>query len=330
MATKQSERIGDTRWLPYSLADRARIQESGALDYREPVPRPPNPTGFHIEDLKGNPILSSDIIVPRTDPRGNVSARYFESWKKAKDSRIGIASNTYSIKGFGPVACLSDLERRVLSYLEMCPFVVEIRSQYPEWDRIKVGKRRAANTGIPKSGVMTIDFVVTYQIPGSRELRYHAISCKPYDQIFEDEVVGRHQREIALLSIWNCTHQIMTEHSITDIQDRNNQRFMQLMLHTENVYSCAENAMKLANRLNKVSIQGDYDFVLAVIGDEYGWDLNTSYKYFGVAIFLGYLKYDHSKEFLPESEVLDLTDERRQLLPRLQYSTLPTSAYATA
>lgn len=330
MAPPTHQKLGDTSLIPFSPGDAARIRRTGELNYVERVPQPRNPTGFNLEDQLGRPILTSDIIVPARDRRGNPSAATYESWRKANHSRVGIPSNTYSIKGHGVVACLSDLERRLLSYCEMNPLVVEIRSQYPEWDRNKSHQRVASDERLLETEVMTIDFVLTLQIPSSRKVRYHAISCKPYTALCDDEVIRRHEREIERLSLWNCTHQIITEHSFTSIQDRNNQRLLQYMLHSGNVYLYADDAYQLAKTLRYANAEGDYDHVLTWAGKRNGWCRDEGYRLFGIAHFLGYMVCDHSHELLPETPV-KLDELNRKYLPRLNLNLLPggaTYAYA--
>lgn len=310
---------------------------TGRFDLDQRPPRPPNPTGFYIQDLSGRPILSSDIVIPSRDPRGHHCARNFESWKKARASRIGIPSNTYSIKGHGPVACLSNLERQVLSFLEMNPAVVQIRSQYPEWDFAKIAERRRNNRNytMRETEMLTIDFVVTYQAPGTRELKYHAISCKPYTDLVLDEVIRRHDKEWSFVSLWDCTHEIMTEHSISEIEDRNNQRLLQYMLYTEDVYLYAGNAHALAIALDSLNPDGDYDHVLTWVGHRFDWSRDDAYRYFGIAHFLGYMTFDHSRELLPEApmfaqrpELLDV--DYRDFLPSMNLSRLPGANHGHA
>lgn len=322
MDKAKCERIGDTSRLRGSPQAAETYRLTGKFYLDEAPPRPENPTGLYIQDLQGRPILTADIIVPTRDPRGHPSAREFDSWKKALASKIGVPNNTFSIKGHGAVACLSNLERQVLSSLEMNPAVVEIRTQYPEWNFLEIAERRRSNRYYQMREVemFTVDFIITYQIPGTHELRYHAISCKPLDYLLDDDVVRRHEKEIRYLALWGCTHEIMTEYSISEIEDLNNQRLLQYMLYVENVYHYANHAHALAIALDSLRPDGDYDDVLAWLGNQFDWTRNDAYRYFGIAHFLGYLKFDHSRELLPESpmyerhpELLDI--DFREFLP---------------
>jgi hypothetical protein len=290
--------------------------------FRQPLP--PNPTGFNIQDQLGRLVLASDIVVPELDPRGNPSAARYESWRKANHSRIGIPSNTYSIKGRGMVACLSTLERRFLSYCEMNPMVLEIRSQYPEWDTNKSTAALDADKRLLETDIMTVDFVLTLQVPRSRKVRYHAISCKRYEDLQKESTSRRHAREIRRLGLWGCTHEIFTEYSFTKIQDKNNQRLLQYMLHTENIYDHARPAYQLANIIRRAKGAGDLDQLITWAAKQLGFDRDMGYRLFGIAHFIGYMVCDHTKELLPETK-MEFTEENRHFLPRLDVNLLPMS-----
>jgi len=300
MAYPKRKLIADCSHLPYTADDAARIFRTGQLDYVETIPRPENETGFYLADLLGRPILSWPPDLPKFDPRGNPSAADFEEWKKAQDSKIGIAGNYFSFKGCGLVPCHSDLEKRHLSCFEMNPFVIEIRGQYPEWERSVYRKYKALGMRMPKRSLMTIDFVLTLKIPGRPGLHYHAVSIKPYELLLQSSVQKRHKREVALLREWGCTHEVMTEHSITASQVMNNRRLFEYMRYTESISTYRAAASDMAVALLKDVVLRTCDRKIEIVANRAGWSLNEGYRIFAIANFLGYLAINHKHELLPD------------------------------
>lgn len=310
-------RHGDVSFFPGSPEDAFRIRTTGLLEPEPPkYPPPHNPTGFNLADLKAPAILQVPIEVPSHDPRGHPCAVNFESWKRIKECSVGIASNTFSHKGHGRVACLSNLERIGLSHFEMNPHVLEIRSQYPEWDRGKFTQRLVRGDNIPKNDVMTIDFVLTIKIPGSSRLHYHGISFKPYKDLELEKNPERHERERKILGLWGATHEIMTEHTFSEKEDVNNQRLFQYMLHVTDINRYAKLAKDFAKRLLSSTAKGTYDRVITMNAKAMRQSRDEGYRLYALAHFLGYLRFDHRNDLLPESP---FGETREDGFPTLKY-----------
>ncbi len=300
MAYQKRKLIADRSHLPYTPGDAARILRTGQLEHVEHFLRPENETGFYLADLPGRPILSWPPDLPDYDPRGNPSALNFEHWKKAQDSKIGIAGNYFSFKGHGLVPCHSALEHRHLSHFEMNPFVVEIRTQYPEWKLSLYQEFNSMAMRMPKRGLMTIDFLLTLKIPGRSGIHYHAVSTKPYEKLLQPKVQRRHEREAELLMHWGCTHEVMTEHSISLNESINNRRLFEYMRYTDDIASYRAAALDLAGALlNDVTLR-TCDQKIELIAKRFGWSQNKSYRIFGIANFLGYLGLNRNYPLLPD------------------------------
>ncbi len=263
--------------------------------------------------------MTVPIEVPSHDPRGHPCAVNYESWKRIKDCRYGIASNTFSHKGHGHVACLSNLERIGLSHFEMNPYVLEIRSQYPEWDRDKFASRLERGGDIPKNNVMTIDFMLTIKIPGSSQPHYHGVSFKPYKELELNKNPERHERERQILGLWGATHEIMTEHTFSKKEDINNQRLFQYMLHVNDVHRYPKIAWNFAKRLLNSEAQGDYDRVISMVAKKLKYSRDEGYRLFALAHFFGYLRFDHENELLPDTP---FTKSRKRMTPSISYRLL--------
>lgn len=286
--------------LPYTPEDAVHIRQTGRLDYVRSFPRPLNQSGFYLSDLTGRPLLSWPPELPRHDTRGNPSVPEFEAWKKAQDSKIGIAGNYFSFKGRGRVPCHSSLEHGHLSCFEMNPFIVEIRTQYPEWSRSQYLQTKGNQVRMPKHSLMSIDFMLTIKIPGRLGLHYHGVSTKPYELLSDPAVRRRHERETAMLAEWGCTHEIMTEHTFTSNEVRNNQRLLQFMLHTEDISTHEDEAAALADQLSEDNVLRSFDKKIDLVARRSGWTRDKGYRVFAIANFLGYLAVDHAYEIFPE------------------------------
>lgn len=302
--TYRTHVIADSSPLPFTPADAERIARTGQVDALPSFSRPDSLSNFYIEDIRDGSVLEWPQKLPDFDPRGHHSAPRFEHWKKAQDSRIGIAGNYPSFKGCGLVPCHSALERTHLSYFEMNPHVVEIRAQYPEWDRNSYRLHESLGLNMPKRGLITIDFVLTLKIPGESTLRYHAVSSKPYGKLTDPAVQRRHQREFDLLSRWGCTHQIMTEHSVSRRQAINCHRLFEYMRYVDDISALRESAQLMAKALLSQKMIGTCDQRISAAAEGTGFSLNEGYRAFGVANFLGYLEVDHRYEILPDHQLV--------------------------
>lgn len=286
--------------LPYTPEDASYIRQTGRLDHVPSLPQPRNQSGFYLSNLTGHPLLAWPPELPRHDVRGNPSVPEFEPWKKAQDSRIGIAGNYFSFKGGGRVPCHSSLEQVHLSCFEMNPFIVEIRAQYPEWSRSQYLQMKGNQVRMPKHSLMSIDFMLTIKIPGRLGLHYHGVSTKPYELLRDPAVERRHAREKAMLAEWGCSHEIMTEHTFTTKEVRNNQRLLQFMLHTEDISTHRDEAAVLSAQLAGDNVPGSCDSKIELVAQRFGWTRDKGYRVFAIANFLGYLAIDHAYELLPE------------------------------
>ncbi|MFL9954389.1 hypothetical protein PQR65_13395 [Paraburkholderia nemoris] len=293
MAETKQMIIGDCSHLPFSRAEAVRLRVLGEeVETKLPFD-PSHPEKVFLRSLAGRPILDWPVALPPRDPRGVESAETFECWKNASASKVGIAGSYFSFKAGGRTALHSHLEARLLRYFEMCPFVAEIRTQYPAWDREKYLWCSERGNRMRKSDVMTVDFMLTLQIPGHPFRVYHGVSGKPAALVGNEKVVSRHGREEDTLWKWRCTHEVMTEETIGEIEFSNYRRLFALMLHVEDIGAHAPAAEQLAHVLYETNARGSLNRVLGMVAKRLGWSLAHGYLLFGIGHFLGYLRWDH-------------------------------------
>ncbi|CAN0627317.1 protein of unknown function [Burkholderia multivorans] len=172
---------------------------------------------------------------------------------------------------------------------------IRLRTQYPSWDREKYLRYCTRGKRMPKSEIMTVDFMLTLKIPG-HPLRYHGVSGKPAAFVEDQKVIIRHGRESDALWKWECTHEVMTDETIPEIEFKNYRHLFAFMLHTEDIGTHALAAADFARALYATGTRGSLDRVLRLITKRFGWTLRFGYRLFGIAHFLGYLTWDHRYE----------------------------------
>lgn len=304
MDEKSRRLVGDCSRLPYSRGEAERTRnEVVERELRFPFD-PAYPETLRLRNLSGRPILTWPPVLPPCDPRGVSSADEFKCWKKPSASTTGIAGSFFSFKAGGRTVCHSFLEQKLLRYFEMCPFVIEIRTQYPAWDREKFLKYCAEGRRMPKNLVMTIDFMLTLRIPGYPFRLYHGVSGKPSALMEEEKVVTRHKKEAENVWQWGTTHEVMTEKTVTNLENLNHRRMFSYMLHTTDIGTHAVAAAELARALRATRARGSLDRVLGMVAKRHGFDSRFGYRLFGIANFLGYLKWDHRFELYHASPLM--------------------------
>jgi hypothetical protein len=328
MVTKEFRIIGDCSHLPGSRAEGERLRGLAVAEGNRMAPTskwslpvkmvelpeeitplhydPDDPASIRLRLMGGHPVLDWPIALPETDPRGVLSADSFECWKKASESRKGIAGYHYSFKGRGKVACHSWLEARLLRWFEMLPFVVEIRTQYPQWNRAEFLEYCRAGCRYPENKLRTIDFMLRLCLPGLPYHIYHGVSVKPDAKLLDPKVIRRHEKEAAGLWEWGGTHEVMTELTVPEQETTNYERLLSYMgkASAEEIRLLAAPAADFGRALYKTDAKGPMDRVVGMVGKRrQGWTLKESYRALGVAFFLGHLRWDHKYPVRPLEEM---------------------------
>ncbi|MFM0132748.1 PDDEXK family nuclease [Paraburkholderia sediminicola] len=291
--------LRETEWHPWSM--RVVLPKNSGLGLAGVEGDGPACQRSWLRSLTGWPVLQWPIVLPETDPRGVLSAPKFECWKKASASRVGIAGYHFSFKAGGQVACHSSLEARLLAYFEMCPFIVEIRTQYPQWSREAFLAYCREGRMFPRKELATIDFMLTLRIPGIPYLIYHGVSGKPGAHLERKSVKARHKREADGLWEWGSTHEVMTEATISEIEYESYRRMFEHMKYVElaEMESLIECAMQFSHELLASKATGDANRVISMVGKRRNWDRKKSFRMLAVALFLGYLKWDKRCRYAP-------------------------------
>jgi hypothetical protein len=292
MAERRRVIFGDTSDLMFEAPIlRAEMEMLHTVDY---IGGGKSISNRRLREMDGSPALEWPPVLSEYDPRGHRSVgNGYVPGKNAKASRKGLPGYFYSHKARGMVPHHSDLEKRLLTALELCPYVVEIRAQYQEWDEDYLAEVAQQGRRIARNKIMTIDIMVTLKIPGYPDVIYHAISGKPYALVGKQENQVRHTKERNKVDGWGTTHEVMTELTISQMEYSNNLLLLAYMRNVEDIKELAESAKALADALNRTRVRGTLDRVIKIVGRRFGWDLNTGYRIFAVANFLGHLVWNH-------------------------------------
>ncbi|SAK96046.1 hypothetical protein AWB76_07233 [Caballeronia temeraria] len=299
--------IGDVSHLPFSRAEAERIRMSISRGADWSTAELGRTDEGYLRQLTGRPILKWPPELPPHDPRGVSSAPSFECWKKASASKIGIAGSYFSHKAGGRTACHSFLEAKLLRSFEMNPYVIEIRTQYPSWDRDAFLAYALRGRRMPKNKVLTIDFMLTLHIPGYPFRLYLGVSGKPSALLQEPAVLGRHERETSQLWTWGCAHEVMTERTVTEREHVNCRRLLSYMLHTDDIGALVPAVVEFAQAISTTTASGPLKRVIGMVAKRLGHDERMGFRLFGLAHFLGYLRWNHRYELDPRKP-LSLSD----------------------
>jgi len=93
---------------------------------------------IRLRELTGSPILQWPISLSPLDARGLKTGPSYESWHNAQVGRTGLSGNFFGIKSGRHHPVHSALEGRLRAYFDMCPYVLDVRTQYPSWDTVAV------------------------------------------------------------------------------------------------------------------------------------------------------------------------------------------------
>jgi len=283
--------------LPFTPADDARIQRTGKFVAVPKLKVPANLSGFDLTRLTTPTTLAWPPELPARDPRGHPSAPKYRPWKKAADSKVGIAGNYYSFKAGRIVPCHSALERRFLACAEFDPNIVEIRAQYGLWNRHEYLEYKRAGLRMPAKSKITLDFMVTFTDGVGHH--YHAVNIKPYLLALKPPALKRLGNEFSLVDSWGITHQVLTEHSMPSQTEVNCRRLFANMRFVEDIGAYQVHAIALAECMLQQEVLGTVDWEMTNAAEHFGWSRHETYRIFSIANYLGYMRLNHTYDFLP-------------------------------
>lgn len=262
---------------------------------------------FRLSELKAPIYLPWPIRLPDFDPNGERMGERYLGAKKASASKIGVAGVRRNLKGALVSHIHSHLESRLMLSFLMNPYVLECRTQYPIFDLYDLNRYSKLGQPIPSNKIFTVDFLLTLQQPGTSELRFHCVSGKQKREQDELRVVRRHLKEKHILNQWGCTHEVLDESYVSQVEYDNCVTLRRWMGSSDISFEVTD-AKILADAIRTTSAKGSLSRVLGMISKRFGWDIHHGKKLLAIANFLGYLRVDH-KHFLHEEHSIHFVKE---------------------
>lgn len=254
---------------------------------------------MNILQIEDRGLLPKDLWLPPYDVCGIPTGNEYKQWLPARRSRRGMAGNWRCIKANRGVGLHSWLEARALATFDFHPRVLEIRVQYPFWDRDKYLQYMKAGKPFPKRLVPTMDFMLTL-LRNDGSIRYHCVSLKAAGALDEDEVEGRQRRELDWCEQWGITWELLTEGDFPE-QAYFNHVVLRGFMSGKDLHDLRHEARCFADRILKSTTidltkrdgtNGTLNHVLKCAS----WGTiprRKCYRLFAVAACIGHLKIDH-------------------------------------
>ncbi|QEZ44169.1 TnsA endonuclease N-terminal domain-containing protein [Cupriavidus oxalaticus] len=254
---------------------------------------------MNILQIENRGLLQQDIWLPPFDICGIPTGSAYKEWLPARRSRRGMAGNWRCIKASRGVALHSWVEAKALATFDFHPRVLEIRTQYPFWDRDKYLKYMRAGKPFPKSLVPTMDFMLTLRRDDG-SFAYHCVSVKATGALDEDEVRERQKRETDWCEKWGITWELLTENDFPE-QTYFNHLVLREFIRGGSLDELHEEARCFADRVlnsttSKSTNRDGINETLRRVLKCASWGtipLRKCCRLFAVAVCIGHLKIDH-------------------------------------
>jgi hypothetical protein len=227
---------------------------------------------------------------------GVESGLQYNSFLRADGGKKGTNFSFKSEKTGREIQCLSMGERAVAMLLEVDPWVVDYREQYPRAsDDLLAAIVASPSDRVLRNKVFTLDFVVTYQNRQSAELHYGVLSVKASRAETKKKSVQRRfarEREDAMSRnwAWNCVVKEELDATAVLAAER--------LIRWGGAFAyrdCQDVARKLASIVGKVNSGQPLDDLLNDVSKRLGMSLDDAYQYFAMAVCFGLIAVDLKK-----------------------------------
>lgn len=238
------------------------------------------------------PISAPLALLPIRDCNQAPHGRAYRPFERARKPRFSTRATTNALHNDRRHELLSLGEYRVLVVLQFHPWVRDIREQYPMLDHEKFWKALDQGKRMRRSDILTIDFIVTYQLPHSTELRYHGISIKSARYAPDDKDKAREDKERACLTSIGWTWELVKSDAVSDREYQNCALLYNYVRDTD-IMQLRDAARQFAAALKKGSRSGVLGAVLSRLGRNMHLDELQTHRLFASAVAFGYLELDH-------------------------------------
>ncbi len=227
------------------------------------------------------------------DELGVPSGPEYEPFLRASGRAKGTNYSFKSEKTGRPIQCLSLGERACAMLLEVNPWVVDYREQYPRpSDELLAAIVADPSDPVLRSKVATLDFVATYQTQQSTDFHYGVLSVKDTRaETMKKEVQRRFNREREDASSrgweWSCV--VKEELDVTAVISAARLiRWGGAFIYRDRY----DIARKLASIVTKANLKQTLDEILVSASRRLGTPLDDAYQYFAMAVCFGFIAVD--------------------------------------
>jgi hypothetical protein len=253
------------------------------------------PKDFCLRDLPLPFETPPSIVLPPVDDYGWPTGEKYEPILEARTPMsIGTRATMRGVKYRRRFEILSMGELAVQIAHMFNPYVIDLREQYPVYDPGDFWRANASGQRMQRKQVMTIDLVLTYILPTSETLRYHAISVKHAGYEPSPKDLEREERERKAMVARGWTWELMRANEIPRIEVENYMLLHSLMRHTD-ASSSYESARIFARCLNHSSAKGKMSSVVKRISKRLRIEPDEGFRLFPVAVAYGFITLDHTR-----------------------------------
>ncbi|MGY6121545.1 TnsA endonuclease N-terminal domain-containing protein (plasmid) [Paraburkholderia strydomiana] len=257
------------------------LQELRILDLPRPFATPPG------------------VILPPVDEFGWPMGEDYAAILEARTPSLSTRATMRGIKFHRRYEALSMGELGIQVALMFNPYVIDFREQYGIYDERNYWKAKRQGKRMLRSHVMTIDIIVTYVLPHSKQLRYHGISVKHESYVASPSDLRREERERDAMAKRGWTWELMLSNAVPRMEIENYFLLRQMIRDTD-VREWYGRAQDFAKVLLASSARASMASVLARLARRHGISCADAHRLFAVAVAYGFLTLDHTKRLAPE------------------------------
>lgn len=230
------------------------------------------------------------------DEMGVPSGREYVPFLRASGRARGTNFSFKSEKTGRSIQCLSMGERACAMLLEVNPWVVDYREQYPRTsDKVLATVLENPSGPVLRTRVATFDFVVTYQGRQPTDLNYGVLSIKDTIAEARKEAVRRRlsrEQEDALSLGWSWSCIVKEELNRTEVEAAARLiRWGGAFIYRENL----DLARELASTIRRADTARTLDDTLGSAARRLAISLDEAYQHFSMAVCFGLIAVDLKK-----------------------------------
>lgn len=240
-------------------------------------------------------ITPPGVTLPTVDAFGWPHGVEYEGFLKARAISLATRSTFRGLKFKRRYEALSLNELKPLFSFAFNPYVIDIRDQYPVYEREKYNAAVLNGKRMRRSDVMTIDIVLTLVLPPDNRLHYHGISIKDTGFVIDEAAQRRLERESSKLAERGWTWELLRGGQFTKMAFSNHFVMYRCVKDTD-IFALYDQADWFSKTLLKSSTRGTMGNVLARVSRRLGIPEDMAHRLFAVGASFGFLSIDHSKQ----------------------------------